>query len=475
MNELSIDLQPESGRHLYEQIYDYIRTEIKEGKLLAGEKLPSTRSLAEYLQVARSTVDLAYAQLVSEGYLESRPCKGYFVCKTTDLYRLEALKAPVGNPGDLTKMQETTKETQDMIHFSPNDVDMRYFPFNLWRKINKETLIDDRKEMFALGNPQGDIALRETICRYLHASRGVNCRAEQIVVGAGNDYLLMLLRQVLGENVHIAMENPTYPKAYHIFQAFGYQISLVGMDRSGIRADELKASGARIAYVMPSRQFPTGVVMPIGRRMELLSWAQEEAGRYLIEDDYDSEFRYKGKPIPSLQSSDQGGRVIYMGTFSKSIAPAIRISYMVLPEALLTVYRQRGALFSSTVSRIDQTVLNAFLESGVFERHLNKMRKVYKTKHDLLLTELKPFRKRFWISGEHAGLHLLLRDKTGRNETKLLASAMEAGVRVEGLSTAYVEQKETGRLQSTVLLGYAGLGEEEIVKGVALLKQAWLG
>ena len=213
--------------------------------------------------------------------------------------------------------------------------------------------------------------------------------------------------------------------------------------------------------------------MPIGRRLELLKWANEAPGRYLIEDDYDSEFRYKGKPIPSLQASDTQGRVIYIGTFSKSIAPAIRVSYMVLPQELLERYRQQCYFYSATVSRIDQKVLEEFIGEGYFERYLNKMRKHYKEKHDLLLEGLTDFETDFRISGENAGLHLLLTGRKGQRESELISESRALGVRVYGLSESLV-RKNGEQPDHTVLLGYGGLGLQDIKRGLALLRQAWL-
>ena len=266
----------------------------------------------------------------------------------------------------------------------------------------------------------------------------------------------------------MAFENPSYRRAYRIFSSFAARTVTVPVDESGISVKDLAGSGADAAYVMPSHQYPTGVVMPIGRRIELLKWAAEEKNRYLIEDDYDSEFRYRGKPVPSLQASDTAGKVIYIGTFSKSVAPAIRVSYMVLPPALLKRYEKECAFFSSTVSRIDQTVLNEFIRSGAFERHLNKMRKVYKEKHDILLEELRPFLKKYRLSGEHAGLHVLLTSREPADEEALIRKAEEKGVRLYGLHEAALEP--VGRPEATVLLGYAGLEKEEIKAGIALLK-----
>lgn len=461
MNDLVMELDSRSGRHLYEQIYDHIKREIREGKLLYNEKLPSTRLLAEYLQVSRSTVDLAYEQLLSEGYIESRPYRGFFVCRMEELYDFQAQNME-------TEEKEPISAPKYRYDFSPNGVELNGFPFGTWKKITKETLIDDRKEMFALGHPQGDRELRTTICHYLHTSRGVNCSPEQIVIGAGNDYLLLLLEKILGRRRSVALENPTYKRAYRIFQSFAYDVRTVPMDENGMCVDALYECGADLAYVMPSHQFPTGIVMPIGRRLELLKWAAQEEHRYLIEDDYDSEFRYRGKPIPSLQASDRAGKVIYIGTFSKAIAPAIRVSYMVLPPELLACYRRQCMFFSSTVSRIDQSILNVFIRDGAFERHLNKMRKIYKSRHDALLGACRTYLDGMEISGENAGLHLLLHYKGNRTEKELLETAAENGIKLYGMSETYI-----GRLpenwQPTLILGYAGLHETEIEAGVKML------
>lgn len=478
MYNMTIRLQADSKQCLYEQIYEHIKKEIKEGKLLAGERLPSTRSLAEYLQISRSTVDVAYAQLLSEGYLEARPCKGYFVCKMDGMLRLaEETKEQSGQQEEDSYEESGEAVSQGaLLDFSPNGTDMSAFPFGVWKKITKNILNDSNSALFSLGHPQGDWDLRVTISRYLHSSRGVNCRPEQIIVGAGNDYLLLLLEKILGRHVRIAMENPTYRRAYQIFQSFAYEIIPVPMDEGGMLVSELEKERVSAVYVMPSHQFPTGAVMPIGRRTELLKWADGDSGRYLIEDDYDSEFRYRGKPIPSLQASDKQGKVIYIGTFSKAIAPAIRVSYMVLPEQLLERYLEQCSFYSSTVSRIDQRILNEFIRDGYFERYLNKMRKIYRTKHELLLELLEPFRKSFVISGENAGLHLLLTGSEGQKEEHLIKQAQEAGVKVYGLSGSLIDTETMNQIRpnATVMLGYGALNEEQIKQGIAQLKEAWL-
>lgn len=463
MNELTISLDTKSKVPLYEQIYQYIKEEIRTGRIPSGEKLPSTRAQCRFLEVSRSTVELAYEQLLSEGYIEAEPCRGYFVSELEGLYQLKPQKRIVSeNPN---KKKETY-----VYDFSPSGVDLNSFPYNAWRKLSKESLVDDRAELFRLGHPQGEWGLRNAISNYLHQARGVNCTPEQIIVGAGNDYLLMLLATVIGQEHKVALENPTYRQAYRLFQSLEYDVCTVDMDQKGMEVSKLKESGADIAFVMPSHQYPLGIVMPIKRRMELLRWAEAE-GRYIIEDDYDSEFRYKGKPVPALQGYDNHEKVIYIGTFSKSIAPAIRMSYLVLPPKLLEIYRERSSFLSSTVSRVDQLILQKFIEEGYYERHLNKTRALYKSRHDTLLNELKGIEPAARISGENAGVHLLLTFYNGMKEEELIARARDAKIRVFGLSEYYVTPRPEA--PATILLGYANMREESIKKAVDTLKHVW--
>ena len=478
MNDLAIELKADSGKCFYQQIYEYIRNEIRAGKLSKDERLPSTRSLAEYLQVARSTVESAYGQLLAEGYIQARPCQGYFVCGLDELFELAEAVPLREAERDRAKAypgERKSKERAEVeFDFSPHAISMKDFPFSTWKRITRQILVDANSEMFALGQAQGDYELRSTISRYLHSARGVSCEPERIIVGAGNDYLLMLLEKILGRHVPIAMGSPTYKRAYRVFQSFAYEIKAVPMDQNGIDVAELERSGAKAAYVMPSHQFPTGIVMPIGRRMELLKWAQKQEGRYLIEDDYDSEFRYKGKPIPALQAQDHSGKVIYIGTFSKSIAPAIRVSYMVLPLPLMEIYRENCGFYASTVSRIDQRILNEFIKSGSFERYLNKMRKIYREKHDFLLEQLRGMERDFVISGENAGLHVLLKSKRGITEQALIEAALREKIRIYGISDALAgDVPGNGRYEGMILLGYGALSKEEIQRGVVRLKSAW--
>lgn len=464
MNELTINLKTDSKIPLYEQIYEYIKGDIQSGRIPYGEKLPSTRALSKHLEVSRSTVELSYEQLLSEGYIESEPYRGFFVAQIEDLYHLKKQKALAEEP--------KVSKKQYKYDFTPNGVDLKSFPYNVWRKLSKDILLDDRTELFRSGDSKGEYGFRNAICNYLYQARGVSCTPKQIIIGAGSDYILMLLSAILGRDHKLAFEDPTYKQAYRLFQSLSYETIPVSMDKSGMKVAELSDTDADIAYVTPSHQYPTGIVMPIRRRMELLKWAAEKEGRYIIEDDYDSEFRYKGKPIPALQGYDGADKVIYLGTFSKSIAPAIRLSYMVLPEPLLEKYEKENRFINSTVSKVDQLIVQKFIEEGYYERHLNKTRALYKGRHDVLIEELKPLLKICSISGEHAGVHLLLTFYNGMSEEELAECAAKENIRVYPMSAYKIRQDSEEA--PVILLGYANLTEEQIKEAVSILKKCWM-
>lgn len=463
--ELTFPLDNQAKSPLYEQIYNYIKEEIHRGKLPASSRLPSTRALAAHLQVSRSTVELAYEQLVSEGYAESVPWKGYYISDLFGMYHIETEK----------NEKQPAVQTADRNYpydFTPNGMELSYFPYATWRKITRKVQNEQGDQLFLLGDQKGERQFRETIASYVHQARGVNCTPDQVIVGAGSDYLLLLLQFLLGREYRIAMENPGYLHGYRILSNLFEEVVPVSSDRHGMDIEELRKTGAKIAYVMPSHQYPLGTVMPIKRRMELLAWAYEEDGRYIVEDDYDSEFRYKGKPIPALQGNDRKGRVIYLGTFSKAIAPSIRISYLILPEKLLKVYEETGRAVSSTVSRIDQMIVNEFITGGYMERHLNKMRGIYKMKHDTLMNALKVFPKSCRIKGENAGVHLLLELPDVTDEQAFAEEAKERGVKIQTLSQNCFAPLPK-KLPPTLILGYAVLKEEDMTCGVEILNELY--
>lgn len=453
---ITIRLDNTSSLPLYQQLYTHIKTEIQSGSLPYGSKLPSSRNLASHLQVSRNTVDTAYSQLVSEGYIEARPKTGYFVNQITGLIHFSQNVPSV-------KDKATKKEPSYNYDFSPFSIDLTHFPYDVWRQLSKNT-VSKEDNLFLLGNQQGDLSLRNAIASYLHQSRNVTCTPEQIVVGAGVDYLLQLLMQLFPSNTIIAMENPTYKKAFHIFSGIGKNTVAIPLDKHGLDIVSLSNTNASLAYVTPSHQFPMGTIMPIKRRIDLLKWAIEKKNRYIIEDDHDSEFRYIGKPIPSLQGIDNNQKVIYIGTFSRAIAPSIRVGYMVLPTPLLKQYKTSFSYYSCTVSRLEQAAITDFIEKGYFERHLNRMRKVYKNKHDTIIRCLKIFGKQITIMGENAGLHVVVKLHINIEEKQLISLAQKAGIKLYGLYDYYIFPPTN--YSPTLLMGYATLSEEKIKEGI---------
>lgn len=469
MNELMIPLDTKSLTPLYQQIEEYLKQEIQEGRLVAGMRLPSSRALSANLLVSRSTIETAYDQLVAEGYIEPVAYKGYYVCEIEGIYFQKAEYTKQNNP-EKTEIKQRRKLQKYRYDFALNGIAPESFPTHTWKQLAKQVLSDSTEEIFAQGNPYGEDSFREAIAEYLYHARGVKCEKSQILVGAGNDYLLMVLATLFECNKKVAMENPTYLSAWYDLKHTGCSVCTVKSDEMGICIEELEKTGADVVYVMPSHQFPMGTVMPLKRRMELLRWADENQ-TYIIEDDYDSEFRYKGKPIPALQGFDKNERVIYIGTFSKSIAPSIRISYMALPKKLMRYYQSRYP-FAVTISKVDQKIVELFLRNGHYERHLNRMRRLYKSKHDWILRWVKEEMSEICSCfGEHAGIHLLLRFHNGISEDEAVERAKSAGIRVYGLSEFFVQEKK--ETEEVVLIGYATLTEEEIKEALQILSRIW--
>lgn len=480
MIDIMVDLQGNPKVPLYQKIYEYVKNDMIDGKIPCGEKLPSTRLLAKNLSISRSTVELAYEQLLAEGYIKAEPCRGYFVCDITELYQL----------GEQQRVQEKAemkcRTGEAGIKFSPYAIDAASFPFGVWRRLGRNMLQQEKEELLYAGDGQGEYELRRAIAAYLHQARGVNCHPEEIIVGAGNEYLELLLGQLLGQGKRILMENPGYPQAYHTFCAMGYEVVTADAKKREKMIEKLAEKEPDLVYVMPSHQFPLGDVMPLNQRLQLIKWATEQENRYLIEDDYDSEYRYRGKPIPSMQSIDRYGKVIYLGTFSRSVAPSLRISYMVLPPMLMQRYRERCSFYSATVPKMQQEIMRAFLTEGHFERHLNKMRGIYKGKRDFLLGELKKYDWVEKVSGDYAGLHVLVKVKTLMSEKEICRRAKERGVQITGISQYYLPGREeaegdflekdgSGEREEQqnviLLLGYGRLSEAQMRDGVSLLHE----
>ncbi len=410
---------------LYEALYQGIRGDILEGRLAPGEKLPSKRALADHLKISKVTVETAYAQLVAEGYIRSQEKVGYFV-EAVEQRRVPAF---VSTP----ELAETS-EPAWAADFTANNLPAEAFPFSVWARLQREVLLDYGAELLGPVPPGGAEVLRRAIADYLYGFRSMTVSPDQILVGAGTDFLYNLLIQLLGRDKCYAVEDPGYGKIRQVYEAAGVTCLPVPLDGDGIRVDCLDQ--AQVVHLSPSHHFPTGTVIPIARRQALLEWAEAEEGRYLIEDDYDSEFRLAGRPIPTLQSIDHAGKVIYLNSFTKSIAPAIRISYLVLPPELMGKFRQRLGFYACTVPSFEQYTLARFLSRGYFEKHINRMKKYYRGQRDRLIAALSQasFSGQVEILEQDAGLHFLLRVRTRLPDRDLKALCARAGIRILCLS-----------------------------------------
>lgn len=464
MSEIALRLYKDMKTPLFEQLYAFIKEEIASGQFSENEKLPSKRKLAASLNCSQNTVQAAYNQLVDEGYLVPRLKSGYYVAKIDGQFGLDRLNQPAPSKKNLSPVY---------VHdFNPQGVDFEHFPFSLWRKITKDVINDYDRDLLRTGDPKGYPGLRLSIAKYLHHSRGVNCIPDQIIISSGTEFLLQLLIQLFDPTSVYAIENPGYEKLNLLFKSNRVEYVPLHLDKFGIIPQSLENNLADVACITPSHQFPTGRIMPVSRRIQLLNWAYEKPERYIIEDDYDSEFRYSGKPIPSLQGLDRMGKVIYMGAFSKSLSPALRVSYMVLPEQLMQQYHEKLSFYICPVPTVEQKILQRFMDEGHFERHLNRMRTLYKRKRELLVDAIRNVLPGAQVEGTSAGLHFTLKIKNGMDEQELIRTAGQNQVKVYGISRYYSSlPSEQG--DSTLLLGFATLKISEIDEAVSTLTKAW--
>jgi len=458
---LTYDLEAREGLPLYEYLYRSIRQDILSGALPAGTRLPSKRALAEHLRVSVITVEGAYRQLEAEGYLRTLPRRGFFVA---------AVDRPAASASAPAAIQPEPASPAWQLDISRNRVDPARFPSATWARLTRQVLSEGS---FLDPSPhQGLYALRQAIAKDLRASRGLAAAPEQIVVGAGAEYLYLLLAQLLGRDTVLAVEDPGYPKIRQIYGKCGVLCRPVPLDGQGMDLWSLAASGATAAHISPAHHYPTGTVTPIGRRQALLRWA-EETGGVIIEDDYDSEFRFSGRPIPTLQSIDGGGRVIYMNTFSQTISPSMRVGFMVLPPRLLERYRRELDFYACTVPVLDQYVLARFLDRGHYEQHLSRMRKEYRLRRAAVLEAFQKsaFADRITLSEQGAGLHFLLRLDTSLSDEALRARAEGLGVRL-GFLSDYAAIPDPAHAH-TLVVNYGGLDPARLEASIALLEQVF--
>lgn len=442
----------------YKQIYERFKLLIEQGDLPANEQLPSIRQLAESLQVSRNTTLTAYEQLTAEGYIRGEGRRGYFVNELEP----QLFQQP---PPSTPNIQE--KPTY-LVDFRAGAVDQAYFPLKAWRRISNAALT--MPHSFFYGEPFGELALREQIAAYLLESRGVKTSPHAIIIGSSTQQMLIHLGQILKAEFHsVIVEDPGYDGAREAFKFHQFAIEAVPVNETGTDLSQLDMLTSRLIYVTPSHQCPIGVSMSIQQRQKLIQWINARNG-YIIEDDYDSEFRYTQKPFPALASID-AKRVIYLGNFSKSFLPGIRLSYMALPDELLTRYKQQFQTFESTTSVLSQLAMAKFMEEGEWSRHIKRMRLVYKRKMQCLVRALqKHFGSRITIIGEQSGLYVLIKMHDHRPEQWFIDRAAEFGVKVYPTSIYDVHVRQG---EPVLQLGFSAIRCEDIERGVEVLEEAW--
>ena len=452
---LTYELQKAPGIPLYEALYRCIRADILSGKLAPNQKLPSKRALCANLKVSKITVEAAYNQLLSEGYIRSQEKVGYFV---------EAVERAEPKP---IQWEAPPAEESPLIDLSANGP--VHFPFSVWSRLQREVMLDLGEKLLLPIHSQGLPQLRRAIAEHLGQFRGMQVDPENILIGAGTDFLYNLLIQLLGRDKTYAVEEPGYGKIRKIYAAGGAACVDAVMDRQGVCPESLQ--DADVLHISPSHHFPTGLVTPLSRRQELLNWAREKPDRWIIEDDYDSEFRFAAHPLPTMLSLDSS-RVIYMNTFSKTLAPSIRISYMVLPGALMQQFRQTLGFYGCTVPSFEQYTLARFLDRGFFEKHINRMRKFYKARRNRVLAAITacPLADRLSILEENAGLHFLVRVDTDQSDAALVERCGRAGLRLRSLGS-YYQGSVPAWAERCLVVNYAGLTDEQLERLQRILQR----
>lgn len=432
-------------KYLYTQLYENIKRDILSGKLKHKEKLPSKRKLSTHLNLSGTTIEIAYQQLLDEGYIYSVPKVGFFVEDIQTINIAPESKADI--PDHHHKQRQLSLKIEDSH--------IKSFPFHKFRKYARDAFEQDQYHLLERGDIQGEEILRNEIRRYLYHSRGVNCENYQIIIGSSTEQLFTLLTKILGNSSYI-LENPGYPLIRKVLQSEHKHYQYIDVDEEGLIASSLPED-VEIVHVTPSHQFPTGVLLSAKRRTELINWSKQKQNRYIIEDDYDSEFRYKGRPLAALQGMSNE-RVIYMSTFSKSIFPSIRCAYLVLPDQLLELYKSMSKP-NNTVPRHIQYMIAAFMKDGEFERNINRMRKEYKKKLELVLQSVKKTFKQSNITGSDAGMHFVLETTEVINKDSIAINTIDDYY--SGEKTSYKNQ---------YIIGFGSIEDDEISSVIKRLK-----
>ncbi len=461
------DLEKRGNTPLYQYLYECIRGDILNGILPAGTRLPSKRNFAADQGIAVITAENAYAQLLSEGYITSRSRSGFYVSEISEGADLsQAFRQATAGKTRSAKKQPA----ESFIDFTSGRLHADAFPFSTWSKLLRRILADQEGNFLQAAPSMGIPELQEAIAAYLLQAKGLYVQPSHILIGPGTEYLHSIVLQLLGGSAITAVEDPGYKKIGQLYEGAGHKCVHIPVDEKGLRVDLLYGSNIRLLHTSPSHHFPTGCVMPVGRRSKLLAWAATEDA-YIIEDDYDSEFRFNGKPIPPLSVLDSE-RVIYMNTFTKTLAPSIRIAYMVLPDALLSIYKSKLSYYSSAVSAFEQYTLAAFIREGYYERHIARMRNFYRKERRMILDAIasSPLSEYAVIEEENAGLHFVLRLPAVSNDRTFTEKLRSEKIRLSSLSDyAYHDRPE---YHHRFLISYASLTEEELKKALPVMVRA---
>lgn len=449
----------------YKQIYQQIKNQILSGIYKPKEKLPSKRQLAEQLGVSTNSVVVALDQLLAEGYIYSVERKGYFV---------EDITLYLADDKEVKPLPKHLKETRifssDIISFSHMSANMDLFPCKEWLKCEQKAMKAFHHELSFMSHNQGPFEVRQTLAQYISFNRGVRCEPEQIIFHSSSQALVSQLLELCGDNKSIALENPGYARYYELIQRKGWKVHTVPLDDSGFQIEAIQHKDIGLLYTTPSHQFPTGIIMPVSRRFELLNWANAKEGRYIIEDDYDSEFKYGTSNIPSLQSLDRNNRTIYTGTFSKTLFPGIRISYMVLPPELLEVYREKFDYLLPQCNTLNLYTLLYFIKDGYYQKHLRKMTHHFEAMRQKLIKELKnAFQNDINILDVPAGLHFLVKIKTTRDYEEIATRAEKARIHFYNIKRFSLSEMKEAAEEHSFIIGFASLKEEEIREAVQRL------
>lgn len=470
----------DSRQGLARQLYEGLRERILDGRLQSGTRLPASRDLAALLGISRNTVTRAFDQLYAEGYVEGRIGDGTYVAELSTASRpAPAVQARAATSEALQRLQ-AHHLSRPLIGppraFRVGVPAFDLFPFETWARLSARFWRKPSPARLGYGDPAGDWQLRELIAAYLRNGRGLHCDPAQVIVTCGAQQAISLCAQLLVEpGDRVAIENPGYRAAGHAFSVAGAQLAGIPVDADGLDTAALERAGdCRLTYVTPSHQYPTGVTLSLARRLELLDWAERHDG-WIVEDDYDGEYRYSGTPLAPLAALDRQGRVLYVGTFCKIAFPALRLGYLVLPPALVEPFARRRALDMRHSEIGTQAVMAEFIAAGHFQRHIRRMRAAARSRRDALLAG--------WpvdipgcapMPAVEAGLHLCVRVDSLARERELIAAAEGAGVELNGLSSYWLPGEEPPvDNRAGLVLGFAAVSEAEIAKALAALRKAW--